>query len=311
MMNPDMDSDSDAFTPPTPAQISSYHTHGFLILPATTSALVPPALFPALLSACEAVTARTRAGAWPHRRVVGKQFPPYGSAHSDSWGVQHVMHPDLGERAFAEYYAGYRVRRVACALLGCEEACLQMELFNLLINPTENEFSLRWHRDDVKGEATEDEERKALAIPHHGLQWNTALHEDASLYVVPGSHKVPRTPTQRVLSTGADAPANPFDMPGAICVVLHPGDTVFYNNNIVHCATYSPAAQRATLHASIGDTRGGTARARNILQHGLTWMREDRFKETLSADGQAMLARLEDMQRAVGEQGSLGYSLDG
>lgn len=96
------------------------------------------------------------------------------------------------------------------------------------------------------------------------------------------------------------------------CVVfLHDfqaGETVFYNNNILHCATYNSQVKRATLHASMGDTRGGAARARNILQHGLTWMKEESFKNTLDKDGQAMLERLLTMQERVGDD--VGYSQD-
>lgn len=44
-----------------------------------------------------------------------------------------------------------------------------VELFNMLINPTSNSFALRWHRDDVRENATEDEEREALSIWHHGV----------------------------------------------------------------------------------------------------------------------------------------------
>ena len=43
------------------------------------------------------------------------------------------------------------------------------ELFNLLINPESHNFALRWHRDDVRETACEDEERQALAIWHHGV----------------------------------------------------------------------------------------------------------------------------------------------
>lgn len=85
------------------------------------------------------------------------------------------------------------------------------------------------------------------------------------------------------------------------------GQTVFYNNNILHCATYDPHAVRATLHASMGDTRGGTARARNVLQHGLRWMRGARFRETLpEGRARAMLDRLLDMEGSVTD---VGYSL--
>lgn len=95
-----------------------------------------------------------------------------------------------------------------------------IELFNLLINPISHDFALRWHRDDVKGDASLEEEKAALALWNHGIQWNTALYEDACLYVVPGSHSVPRTPEQRMHSTTMDAPADPLDMPGAIPVAL-------------------------------------------------------------------------------------------
>ena len=89
-------------------------------------------------------------------------------------------------------------------------------------------------------------------------------------------------------------------------VLLSAGETVFYNNNILHCATYDPNQKRATLHACIGDTRGGATRARNILQHGLFWMKEPRFRDTLDERGQKMLARLVKLQESV--NGNLGYS---
>lgn len=48
-----------------------------------------------------------------------------------------------------------------------------------------------------------------------------ALYEDRCLYIVPGSHKQPRTPEQRSLSSSQVPPENPLDMPGAIQVILH------------------------------------------------------------------------------------------
>lgn len=85
------------------------------------------------------------------------------------------------------------------------------------------------------------------------------------------------------------------------------GETVFYNNNILHCATYDPSEPRATLHASMGDVRGGSTRARNVLQHGLLWMKEDRFRKTLNERGKRMLDRLVQLQESV--NGDAGYSL--
>lgn len=45
-----------------------------------------------------------------------------------------------------------------------------VELFNMLINPLEHDFALRWHRDDVKETATAEEEEKALGIWNHGVR---------------------------------------------------------------------------------------------------------------------------------------------
>lgn len=85
---------------------------------------------------------------------------------------------------------------------------------------------------------------------------------------------------------------------------------MFYNNNILHCGAYSQARKRATLHASMGDTRGGSARARNVLQHGLEWMQSDEFRETLDSKGKEMLERLITMQKEYADK-PVVYSLDG
>ena len=48
----------------------------------------------------------------------------------------------------------------------------------------------------------------------------SALHEDSSLYLVPGSHRVPRTPAQRTMSSNTIAPTDPLAMPGATRLTL-------------------------------------------------------------------------------------------
>ncbi|KAI0739633.1 hypothetical protein C8Q80DRAFT_1199861 [Daedaleopsis nitida] len=266
----------------TPSRKQLYEEQGYVVV----HGLVPPDHLNALEKACAHAIKSTRMGEWPHRRTVGRQFPPYGDGDPDSWGVQHVMHPDLGEPAFAHWYTSDGLVDVVKELLGCEEDQLQMELFNLLINPTSNSFALRWHRDDVKEKATEDEELEALGIWHHGA--------NSCLYVVPSSHKIPRTPQQRSQSCTLDPPKDPMDMPGAVQVTLHPGETVFYNNNILHCATYDHTQERITLHACMGE-------------HGLKWMKEERFKDTLDERGKKMLERIVQLQESV--NGDVGYSL--
>ena len=98
-----------------------YDTYGYVIIPG----LITPAEHADLFAATDRVVARTRSGAWPHARVVGKQFPPYGIG-DDIWGVQHAMHPGLGEPVFARWYAGDAVCGAARTLLGCRDEELQM-----------------------------------------------------------------------------------------------------------------------------------------------------------------------------------------
>lgn len=92
----------------------------------TVPGLVNQSDRPDLEKACERVVARTREGAWLHRRTVGKQFPPYGDDHPDSWGVQHLMHPELEEPAFIRWYTSDKFIAVVQELLGCQEDDLQM-----------------------------------------------------------------------------------------------------------------------------------------------------------------------------------------
>lgn len=154
---------------PTSRYKTLYDDEGYVIIPN----LIDPSEFVLLKEASTRVIEKTRAGKWPHRRTVGKQFPPFNVDSPDSWGVQHVMHPDLESPEFVQWYTGDRLTGVVRELLGCSEDDLQMELFNILINPESHDFALRWHRDDVRENASEEEEEGALRKSHYGIQWNT------------------------------------------------------------------------------------------------------------------------------------------
>jgi len=167
-----------------------------------------------------------------------------------------------------------------------------------------------WHRDDIRETATEEEEREALKISHYGVQWNTALYNDSCLHIVPKSHSKLRSVEQRALSMSMEPPSDPLTMPGVKQVLLKAGETVFYNSNILHCATYDQQSTRATLHACMGDSRGGSTRARNVLQHGLDWMKGERFQETLPNDrARHMWEKLIEMEKGHGDK--MEYSLEG
>lgn len=297
-------------TPPPPgaALRAQLARDGYVILPSVFS----PSRLDALRAAATHATSSARTGAWPHVRVVGRQFPPWDPAEAleeGIWGVQHLLHPDLPDEDASEFVRAYFSEELlgpVKGILECGDEELVMELFNMLVRP-ERDFELRWHRDDIPPEATAEEEARRLAEPAWHAQYNLALYPDASLVVVPGSHARPRTDEERA--------ADPYepDMPGQVAVRLEPGDVVFYDNNILHRGVYDCMRERMTLHGSVGHVRGKAARARNVLQHGVgEWVDRCRFGELGEGErgrAEGMRERLVRMGREAG--GDLGYSQTG
>lgn len=60
-----------------------------------------------------------------YSRLVGTQFPPWAEG-TDVWGVQHLMHPELKEPVFAEWYGSSQLQEVVCQLLGTKPGELQL-----------------------------------------------------------------------------------------------------------------------------------------------------------------------------------------
>lgn len=285
--------------------------------------LLPPQLLLAMRAACKYTTERARQGKWPHVRTVPKQYPPWQrwKPGDNIWGVQHLLHPDMDVRdVFAELYFSDEVLSVVKELVGLPadpqgDEKLVMELFNLLVSPAaEQDFGLCWHRDDVRPDLTPQEEERQLAEKSPEgqqlhAQYNIALFQDASLIVIPGSH--------RRIRTEAERSAGPFEpnMPGQLVVELRPGDAVFYDSNILHRGVYtgidtSRELGRMTLHGSVGLAGHGTERARQVLQHAVgEWVDRAQFsmEGPKGERAEAMRKRLVDM----GSGKDLGYSLVG
>ncbi|KAI1387831.1 uncharacterized protein F4822DRAFT_293533 [Hypoxylon trugodes] len=292
---------------PTSTLRTQLEKDGFVIL----RSILSPEQLTSLRGAAQRTVDLAQAGSWRHVRTVGKQFPPWTwEAGVGIWGVQHLLNPSLPDSPiFTESYFGDEVLGAAKELLGpCSDDELVMELYNLLVRPTDgSNFELRWHRDDISADASADEELKRLREPAWHAQWNMALCDgDESLIVVPGSHKRARTERERA--------ADPFDpnMPEQLIVRLDAGDVVFYNNNILHRGRYDGSRERLSLHGSVGHVAGGRLRARNVLQHGVgNWVDSCDFSnlgEHQKARAEGMRARLVKLGR---ESGDVGYSLTG
>ncbi|CAI6336527.1 unnamed protein product [Periconia digitata] len=284
---------------PTPYALAreSLDRDGFVVLPAS---LFPSFDLDSLRAAAARLTTTARAGKWPYIRTLPKQFPPWTSDVSQGiWGVQHLMHPSNPDHlTFAKSYFDAELLKYVAALIGCNEDEMVMELYNMLVRP-DHAWSLRWHRDDIAADATDDEELERLGKPGYHAQWNLALYDDASLIVVPGSHKRARTATER----GAD----PYEahIPDQMVVELKAGEVVFYNNNILHRGVYDETKERMTLHGSIGTTLGSAERARNVLQHGVGgWVKDYNFADfdpDMEKRARGMRERLVELGKKSGE----------
>ncbi|CAD6977610.1 unnamed protein product [Tilletia controversa] len=340
-----------------------FERDGFVIV---DGIFVSPDEIEELKTAAADVVQLTRDGQWPHRRVVGKQFPPFDQVTQDYWGVQHLMSPSLPHSALFTAFYGSRVLDVSSALLSVPVQDMQLELFNLLINPTQHAFALGWHRDDIKpGIDTEDERRVLMADQARagaakdggGIQWNAALYDDACLFVVPGTHRRVRTERERVANATPPPAPTPIpqgrdlsaverealdgtwdiDPPTTRRVILKAGQSAFYSQRILHRASYLPNQTRATLHGCYGEsgteptsdvsakqsetttispgsgstsaTSVGEQRARNVLQHGVEWMKDPAFGASLPDRLRPMWENLLRMERQWAGK-NLGFSLD-
>ncbi|KAF2756188.1 phytanoyl-CoA dioxygenase family protein [Pseudovirgaria hyperparasitica] len=288
--------------PPTTDILAALNRDGFVVIPNVLS----QDELANLRAASTHIAAQTRAGKWPYMRTLPKQFPPWPSDPSRGiWGVQHLLHPSMPHGStFAASYFHPTIAAVVRTLLDCTDDDLIMELYNLLVRPDED-FALRWHRDDIPPAATADEELARLNEPAWHAQWNLALYEDSSLIVVPGSHRRARTQVER------DADPYEGSLEGQRVVSMQPGDAVFYNNNILHRGVYVSSKERMTLHGSMGHVKGSRHRARNVLQHGCgEWVDECDFgglEEGISKRAELMREKLVVLGR---EGGEVGFSQD-
>ncbi|OGG48975.1 MAG: hypothetical protein A3F84_08205 [Candidatus Handelsmanbacteria bacterium RIFCSPLOWO2_12_FULL_64_10] len=252
----------------TPSQLQQFKDQGYAIV----EDAVPGGMLGPLRGATDRVTERTRRGEWPHKRKAGED---------DIWGVSHLLHPDLGEPVFADYVASPVVIDVVGDLLGLKEgersARLQLELVNMLVNPAKRDFEIGWHRDLIREDLPPEEELAELRRLQHGVQWNTALYDEACLFIVPASHLRPKTPEERdvVFNRSKDP------MPGQMAVALRAGQGVYYNSNLLHRGIYSASQRRETLHCCMGSIDGFALRRRQYLYRQLAWMDAPGFRERL------------------------------
>jgi ectoine hydroxylase-related dioxygenase (phytanoyl-CoA dioxygenase family) len=285
----------------SPRALERFHEEGYCVVDVP----IPPALLSELRRAADAVTERTQAGGWPHRR----NWPyKHFKGKNDFWGVSHLLHPDLGEPAFARYVAQPAVLAAAADLLGCPSALaagqLQLEYVNLLVNPSLDDFEIAWHRDVVRGDPDPEEEAATLAVPRASARWNFALYDDPCLWVIPGSHRRPKGPREREVCRSRAH----VGLPGEMRICLGAGQAVYYDPDLLHRGVYPRDRLRRTLHCDLG--LGTDPRHQDALYQSLEWMAQDDVRptlpETLHPYHENFLRRLRAYQRAEAERIAAG-----
>jgi hypothetical protein len=138
---------------------------------------------------------------------------------------------------------------------------------SILYQPSASPHCTTWHRDwrdngpgiDINVWRKRQSERALFN------QMNCALYEDGCTYAVPGSHArddtdaeielFPMRPIVGVDVSDMDACEAELaclsyvqSMPGAVQLMLFPGDCMIYRNSLWHIGTYAPYRKRATLH---------------------------------------------------------------
>ena len=162
------------------------------------------------------------------------------------------------------------------ALLSDEHVLKPTEEATILFGPRERPWSTEWHRD-WRDHVLEEEFQSVIGdarwqeIALDFRLWNQVncpLYEDSSTWYVPGSFKrVHNTPEEtRVYASTTQQELWDEDkrrtdeelelfclrycqaMPGAVQLVLNPGDFCIYRNVGWHLGNYVPYRQRMTLH---------------------------------------------------------------
>ncbi len=176
------------------------------------------------------------------------------------------MHPELDDRPFRNFLNLPGLRETVQRLLSPDHR--SSDNMGILYEPAQDPWATNWHRDWGHHVPDLDQELFFAAAQNRNMfnQLNGALYQDASLWVVPGSHirrdteaehaafpdMPPRGPDLRDSMTAEERERTCSDyarsMPGAVNKLLAAGDVAFYRAVGWHIGSYIPYTRRATLH---------------------------------------------------------------
>lgn len=181
--------------------------------------------------------------------------------------LKPVLQFDVDPRPFHDYAELPEYREAITRVLSPRHQPTNFEVLSVLFEPAEMPYCIPWHRDwrdNTPGFPSAEWEAVYRDLNLNN-QINCALYEDASTWVVPGSHnrldlpgEMKRFPRRPILPPEFDGKTSEQrerscldyceSMPGATQLRLNAGDLALYRNTLWHLGNYVPYRKRATLH---------------------------------------------------------------
>ncbi|HEX8234637.1 MAG TPA: hypothetical protein VF600_01660 [Abditibacteriaceae bacterium] len=173
---------------------------------------------------------------------------------------------ELDPRPFRDFLELPGMQATVEGILGASHKA--SDNMGVLLEPAQNAWCTNWHRDIAHHLPNLDMQAFYHAARNLRMfnQFNAALYDDHSLWIVPGSHNREDTPEERACFATATPAAPEFSedafpeerertcleyayrIPGGMPVVLFAGDCAFYRASGWHLGNYVPYTKRATLH---------------------------------------------------------------
>ena len=224
--------------------IDEYNMRGLTVF----RRILPPSLIRDLRRVCER-------GAEIVRQEKGTQVQRF----------QPVTDYDIDQKPFEDYENLPELREALSRVLSPDHTFWKL---GVLINPQDLPWCTHWHRD-ARNFLDDTEWEFYTRSKEYFNQINCALYDDASTWLVPGSHLRGDQESEREAFTifppenGPDLEGKNYEerellcldyceqMPGAQCVYLNPGDFALYRSSAWHLGNYTPYRKRATLHDGV------------------------------------------------------------
>jgi hypothetical protein len=244
-------------------RLEQYAEEGYF----TVDDLVEPTMLARLRQAAPRVRVKARSG-------EVNLYSNY-AAPGEPWVIDGILTSAFGEPAFAEYMVSERLLELAHAFLGPE---IRLGYLGLLTNAQNVDFHLMWHRDVLHLTPSDFE---ATDLPPllrargtSKLRWSTALVDEANLRLVPGSHRRWATDIEQEAMTRELT----GDLPNQRVIELKAGQTVFYDERIIHRASTHRDRERFSLFGTWARYRPDEPRRNPIPE--LRWMLRDGIRQT-------------------------------